>query len=91
MIDAPVELAAGNAYTVATEGPVADGSLTANICDVLSATSNGNARVRVVNASPAAGPVDAVPAGGETLVSGLAFPNAAPSTPVSPRAPTPPT
>lgn len=91
VIDAPVEVAAGNAYTVAAVGLVADGSLTAQVYeDDLSAPSDGNAKVRVVHASPDAGPVDVIPAGGEPLVSGLAFPNATPS-PMSPRAPIPST
>lgn len=79
VIDTPVDLAAGAAYTVAAVGLVADGSLTAQVYeDDLGAPSGGNAKVRVVHASPDAGPVDVVPAGGEPLVSGLAFPEATP-------------
>lgn len=79
VIDAPVEVAAGGAYTVAAVGLVADGSLTAQIYeDDLRSPADGNAKVRVVHASPDAGPVDVVPAGGEPLVAGLEFPNASP-------------
>ena len=77
VIDAPVELAAGGAYTVAAVGLVADGSITAQVYeDDLRAPSSGNAKVRVVHASPDAGPVDVVPRGGDPLVTDLAFPNA---------------
>ena len=77
VIDVPVELAAGGAYTVAAVGLVADGSLTAQVYqDDLSSPSSGNAKVRVVHASPDAGPVDVVPRGGEELVAGLTFPEA---------------
>ena len=77
VIDAPVEVAAGGAYTVAAVGLVADGSLTAQVYeDDLAAPSEGNSKLRVVHASPDAGPVDIVPEGGDPLVSGLEFPNA---------------
>jgi LPXTG-motif cell wall-anchored protein len=79
VIDAPVEVAAGGAYTVAAVGLVADGSLTAQVYeDDLRAPSAGTAKVRVVHASPDAGPVDVVPRGGDPLVEGLAFPDATP-------------
>jgi len=79
VIDAPVEVAAGGAYTVAAVGLVADGSLTAQVYeDDLRAPSAGIAKVRVVHASPDAGPVDVVPRGGDPLVEGLAFPDATP-------------
>lgn len=78
-IDAPVEVAAGRAYTVAAVGLVADDSLTAQVYeDDLRSPSSGNAKVRVVHASPDAGPVDVAPRGGEALVSGLRFPEASP-------------
>src|SRR5829696_2557423 len=64
VIDTPVEVAAGGAYTIAAVGLVADGSLTAQVYeDDLMAPSAGNAKVRVVHASPDAGPVDVVPRG----------------------------
>jgi hypothetical protein len=79
VIDTPVELAAGGAYTVAAVGLVADDSLTAQVYqDDLRSPASGNAKVRVVHASPDAGPVDVVPRGGDPLVSGLAFPDASP-------------
>src|SRR5919107_350572 len=79
VIDVPVELAAGGAYTVAAVGLVADNSLTAQVYeDDLRSPASGNAKVRVVHASPDAGPVDVIPRGGEALVSGLAFPEASP-------------
>jgi hypothetical protein len=79
VIDAPVDIAAGGAYTVAAVGLVADGSLTAQVYeDDLRSPASGNAKVRVVHASPDAGPVDVVPRGGQALVSGLTFPEASP-------------
>jgi hypothetical protein len=79
VIDTPVKLAAGGAYTVAAVGLVADGSLTAQVYqDDLSSPSAGDAKVRVVHASPDAGPVDVIPRGGQALVSGLTFPEASP-------------
>jgi hypothetical protein len=74
-----VELAAGGAYTVAAVGLVADGSLTAQVYeDDLRSPASANAKVRVVHASPDAGPVDVVPRGGQALVAGLTFPEASP-------------
>jgi Domain of unknown function (DUF4397) len=79
VIDTPVELAAGGAYTVAAVGLVADGSLTAQVYeDDLRSPASGNAKLRVVHASPDAGAVDVVPRGGEALVGGLTFPEASP-------------
>jgi Domain of unknown function (DUF4397) len=79
VIDIPVKLAAGGAYTVAAVGLVADGSLTAQVYqDDLRSPSAGYAKVRVVHASPDAGPVDVIPRGGQALVSGLTFPEASP-------------
>ena len=79
VIDTPVELAAGGAYTVAAVGLVADGSLSAQVYeDDLRSPASGNAKVRVVHASPDAGPVDVVPRGGQALVAGLTFPEASP-------------
>ena len=79
VIDTPVELAAGGAYTVAAVGLVADGSLTAQVYeDDLRSPASANAKVRVVHASPDAGPVDVVPRGGQALVAGLTFPEASP-------------
>ena len=79
VIDAPVDIAAGGAYTVAAVGLVADGSLTAQVYeDDLRSPASGNAKVRVVHASPDAGPVDVVPRGGQALVAGLTFPEASP-------------
>src|SRR5918998_5264095 len=47
VIDVPVEVAAGGAYTIAAVGLVADGSLTAQVYeDDLRAPSAGNAKVR---------------------------------------------
>ena len=79
VIDVPVELAAGGAYTIAAVGLVTDGSITAQVYqDDLRAPSAGNAKLRVIHASPDAGPVDVVPRGGEPLVTDLAFPDDTP-------------
>jgi Domain of unknown function (DUF4397) len=79
VIDTPVDLAAGGAYTIGAVGLVSDGSLGAQVYqDDLTPPAQGNAKLRVVHASPDAGPVDVVPAGGAPLVSGLQFPNASP-------------
>ena len=52
----------GLTYTIAAVGLVADGSLTAQVHeDDLRASAAGNAKVRVVHASPDAGPVAVVP------------------------------
>src|ERR687895_1916270 len=84
VIDVPVELAAGGAYTIAAVGLVTDGSITAQVYqDDLRAPSAGNAKVRVVHASPDAGPVDVIPRGGDPLVEGLAFPDDTPYAEVS--------
>ena len=79
VIDTPVELAAGGAYTVAAVGLVADGSLSAQVYeDDLRSPASANAKVRIIHASPDAGPVDVVPRGGQALVAGLTFPEASP-------------
>ena len=46
--------------------------------DDLRAPSEGNAKVRVIHASPDAGPVDVVPRGGDPLVTDLVFPEDTP-------------
>jgi hypothetical protein len=77
VIEADVDLAGGAAYTVGAVGLVSDGSLTAQVYeDDISSPESGNAKLRVIHASPDAGPVDVAPAGGDALVSGLEFPNA---------------
>jgi hypothetical protein len=79
VIDTPVDLAAGGAYTIGAVGLVSDGSLRAQVYqDDLTPPAQGNSKLRVVHASPDAGPVDVVPAGGAPLVSGLQFPSASP-------------
>lgn len=79
VIDTPVEIAGGAAYTIGAVGLVGDGSLTAQVYeDDLSAPAEGTGKVRAVHASPDAGPVDVVPEGGDPLVTGLEYPNASP-------------
>jgi Domain of unknown function (DUF4397) len=79
VIDVPVELTAGGAYTVAAVGLVTDGSIKAQVYqDDLRAPSAGNAKLRVIHASPDAGPVDVVPRGGEPLATDLALPDDTP-------------
>ena len=84
VIDTPVDIAAGGAYTIGAVGLVSDGSLRAQVYqDDLTPPAQGNSKLRVVHASPDAGLVDVLPAGGATLVSGLQFPNASPYAQVS--------
>lgn len=79
VIEADVDLAGGAAYTVGAVGLVSDGSLAAQVYeDDLSSPAEGSSKLRVIHASPDAGPVDVVPEGGEALVSGLEFPDASP-------------
>jgi Domain of unknown function (DUF4397) len=60
-------------------GLVADDSLSAQVYqDDLRDPASGNAKVRVVHASPDADPVDVIPRGGQALVEGLTFPEASP-------------
>lgn len=77
MVEADAEFRGGTAYTVGVAGS-ADGSPTAEIYrDDNSIPPEGKAKLRVVNASPDAGPVDVVPEDGDKkLVSDLEFPNA---------------
>ena len=76
VIDVPVELEGGGAYTVGAIGLVEDGSIGAQVyVDDLAAPAAGNAKVRAVHASPDAGPVD-IAANGDVLVPGLTYPNA---------------
>lgn len=81
VITANPTLEAGMAYTVAAVGEVA--YIKAQIYnDNLSAPAAGKAHVRVIHASPDAPAVDVKVAGGPTLISGLAFPNASDYLPV---------
>jgi LPXTG-motif cell wall-anchored protein len=83
VIEADVDLAAGADYTVGAVGLVEDGSLTAQVYeDDNSAPEPGNGHLRVIHASPDAGPVDVGPQGGDNLVEGLEFPNASDYAPV---------
>lgn len=78
VIDTPVELAGGAAYTVGAIGLVEDGSIGAQVWeDDLTAPAAGSAKVRSVHASPDAGAVD-IAANGDVLVPGLTYPNASP-------------
>jgi hypothetical protein len=79
VIDTTVEVAGGLPYTIAAIGLVEDGSLTAQVYeDDLRAPAAGDAKLRVVHASPDAGPVDVVPRGGDPLVEALTYPDASP-------------
>lgn len=81
VINANPTLEAGMAYTVAAVGEVAN--IKAQIYnDNLSAPAAGKAHVRVIHASPDAPAVDVKVAGGPTLISALAFPNASEYLPV---------
>lgn len=81
VITANPTLAAGSAYTVAAVGELAN--IKGQIYnDNLAAPAAGKAHVRVIHASPDAPAVDVKVAGGPTLISALAFPNASDYLPV---------
>jgi hypothetical protein len=75
VIDAPVTVEAGMAYHIAATGTVAEIAPAIYPVD-LNAPADGNARVRVIHASPDAPAVDVAVTGGDVLVAGLAFPDA---------------
>lgn len=72
VIDATLTLEAGVAYHVAAVGTVAEIQPAVIEAD-LSATESGNARVRVIHASPDAPEVDIAVTGGDVLIPNLAF------------------
>lgn len=75
VISATLPLEAGAADEVAAVGLRAD--IAAQVCpNDLSPTADGRARVRVIHASPDAGPVDVAVTGGDVLFAGFEFPNA---------------
>lgn len=75
VIDATVTLEAGMGYHIAAMGPVAQIAPHIFPAD-LSMTQEGTARVRVIHASPDAPAVDIALAGGDVLISNLAYLNA---------------
>ncbi len=75
VIDATVTVDAGMGYHIAATGTLAEIAPQIYPAD-LSMTEDGNARVRVIHASPDAPAVDIALAGGDVLISNLAFPNA---------------
>ncbi len=75
VIDTSATIAAGKAYTIAATGLVANIEATV-FADDLSAPASGQAKVKVYHLSPDAPAVDVKVAGGDTLIPGLAFPNA---------------
>jgi hypothetical protein len=75
VIDANVTVESGTAYHIAAAGYLADIAPQVYTAD-LSQTDDGNARIRVIHASPDAPAVDVALAGGDVLISGLAFPDA---------------
>lgn len=82
VIDAKgVRIEAGKAYTIAATGKLAEIKPTILIDD-LSAPAAGKAHVRVIHFSPDAPAVDIKVAGGPTLISNLAFPQASNYLPV---------
>lgn len=83
VIEADVDLTAGQDYTVGAVGLVGDETLTAQVWEDDNATpEEGNGHLRVVHASPDAGAVDVGPQDGENLVEGLEFPDVAEYAPV---------
>jgi hypothetical protein len=78
VIDATVSVEAGSAYHIAATGTVAE--IAPQIYPVdLAQMADGNARVRVIHASPDAPAVDIAVTGGDVLIPNLAFPNASDS------------
>ena len=75
VIEATAEVEAGNAYTVAAVGALADiaGEI---FTDDLSAPGSGKAKVRVIHAAPEVPAVDVAVEGGPTLFEGAEFPSA---------------
>lgn len=78
VIDATVELMAGEAYEVAATGLLAEIEAQVYPVDLAMVGSEDEpmARVRVVHASPDAPAVDVAVTGGDVLISELAFPDA---------------
>ena len=75
VISASLPLEAGKAYTVVAVGELAD--IAGQVYeDDLSAAAAGEARVRIIHASPNAPAVDVAVTGGPVLFSNLSFPNA---------------
>jgi hypothetical protein len=75
VIEATAEVKAGDAYTVAAVGALAD--IEAQIfTDDLSAPAAGKAKVRVIHAAPEVPAVDVAVEGGPTLFEGAEFPSA---------------
>jgi hypothetical protein len=75
VIDATVTIEGGTAYHIAATGYLAGITPQVYVAD-LSQTDDGNARIRVIHASPDAPAVDIAVAGGDVLISGLTSPNA---------------
>ncbi len=75
VIDTTATLEAGTAYTVAATG-LLDNIQPTVLVDDLSAPADGQAKVRVLHFVPDAPAVDVSVQGGDTLLSGLEFPNA---------------
>src|SRR5215213_9715393 len=75
VIEATAEVKAGNAYTVAAVGALADieGKI---LSDDLSAPASGKAKVRVIHAAPEVPAVDVAVEGDPTLFEGAEFPSA---------------
>ena len=75
VIEATADVKAGNAYTVAAVGALADieGQI---FSDDLSAPASGKAKVRVIHAAPDVPAVDVAVEGGPTLFEGAEFPSA---------------
>lgn len=81
VIDAPVTVDGGMAYTIAAVGTVAEIQPLV-LEDNLSEPEMGKAHLRIVHASPDAPAVDVAVAGGPVLFENLAFPNASDYLPV---------
>jgi Domain of unknown function (DUF4397) len=75
VVEATAEVEAGQAYTVAAVGALADIALEV-FTDDLSAPGAGKAKVRVIHAAPEVPAVDVAVEGGPTLFEGVEFPSA---------------
>jgi hypothetical protein len=76
VIDATVDLAAGQSYTVAARGLLGDGSLAPSVYEDDRIPTPGQAEVRFAHTSPDAPAVDVAVTNGPVLFASVSFPDA---------------